>query len=58
MDRRSQNTLGRVEQNDAALSKLRIGGPQSDGVFYSSNGDDYSRLGLGAAILVILIWKH
>ena len=46
MDSLSQNTLRRVEQNGAALSKLRIGGANYDAdAFTSSYGDDYARLG-------------
>ena len=45
MDRLSENTLHRIEQNDDALSELRIGGSLSKGEFHSSNSDDFSRLG-------------
>ena len=47
MDGFSQETLLRVEDNDPTLTKLRIGGDyiDIDGGFFSSVGDDFSRLG-------------
>ena len=52
MDAHSQETLRRIEQNDATLTTLRIGytyDPEArvnqDGTFYSRDSDDFSRLG-------------
>ena len=53
MDSRALTTLRRVEQNDDTLSSLLIGSSQSlrigsslsEGVFHSSDSDDYLRLG-------------
>ena len=48
MDTRSQETLRKIEQNDAALKELRIGSYVVhiyDDAFYSSESEDYSRLG-------------
>ena len=42
-----QETLRRVEDNDSTLTNLRIGSDfiGIDGAFFSSVGDDFSRLG-------------
>ena len=49
MDTCSQETLRKIEQNDAALKILWIGSffvrKKYDGAFNSSNSEDYSRLG-------------
>ena len=48
MDSNSQETLRRIEQNDATLTKLYIGSIYSDdrdGRFVSMSDDDFSRLG-------------
>ena len=47
MDSHSQETLRRIEQNDATLTKLYIGSIHSDldGRFVSMSDDDFSRLG-------------
>ena len=43
MDSRSQQTLRRVQENDDTLTELRI--CRRDGIFISTDGNDYSRLG-------------
>ena len=53
MNRKSERTLYRVKQNDDILRKLQIGGPfflfydngDTGGIFNSSYGNDFSRLG-------------
>ena len=48
MNRYSQETLRRVEQNDETLKELRMGhfgGVNDDGLYFSRDGNDYSRLG-------------
>ena len=53
MNNHSQDTLRRIEDNDSTLTTLRIGscfiGPLDfigiDGAFFSTVGDDFSRLG-------------
>ena len=45
MDSHGQETLRRVEENDADLTTLWICGAYRDGIFISTDGDDYSRLG-------------
>ena len=45
MNSNSQDTLRRIEQNDAILSLLWIGNTGVDGGFKSSDSSDYSRLG-------------
>ena len=46
MDRVSQETLRRVEENDETLTELSIRDYGDGGIFNSTaNGDDYSRLG-------------
>ena len=45
MDSHSQETLRRVEENDAELTELRICEASRDGVFISTDGADFSRLG-------------
>ena len=46
MDGHSQETLRMVEENDDELTRLWIcGGIPGSGVFTSTDGDDFSRLG-------------
>ena len=49
MDKRSEHTLRKIEQNDAALTELWIGShfvsKKFDGAFNSSSSEDFSRLG-------------
>ena len=49
MDKCSQETLRKIEQNDGALKELWIGSyfvsEKYDGAFNSSSSEDYSRLG-------------
>ena len=50
MNSNSQKTLRRIEQDDTEfddqLTTLRIGSPDFDGGFKSSDASDYSRLGV------------
>ena len=49
MDKRSEKTLRKIEQNDDALTNVLIGSyfvsNNNDGAFNSSDSEDYSRLG-------------
>ena len=45
MNSNSQETLRRVDHNDAQFTVLQIGYPNHDGGFISSDAGDYSRLG-------------
>ena len=50
MDSKSQNTLRRLQQNDATLKEISLGDGQhyssnSHGMFNSTNSEDYSQLG-------------
>ena len=54
MNRGSQETLCRVVENDVTLTRLRIGGnTRYDGVFSSTSGDDFSRLGAASGRILI-----
>ena len=60
MDSQSQETLRRVEENDAELTELLICGAYGqDDRFNSTDGDDFSRLGdyIGRGILICNIWS-
>ena len=50
MNSNSQDTLRRIEQNDAGLKGLWMG---NDGVFKSSDASDYSRLGAAIAGIIL-----
>ena len=45
MDSHSQETLRRIEDNDATLTGLVLFPVAGDGRFNSKNGSDYSKLG-------------
>ena len=51
MDSHGQETLRRVEENDAELTTLWI----RDGMFISRDGDDFSRLGAAIGENMVLI---